>query len=89
MFKFRGFYVHTLRRIIIVIDKLNNNLVFNIRFIHTILTYSLNKKHDKGLEKILQFLKLKITHATINKINYNPFSFKNFNINSNHSKFLK
>lgn len=89
MFKFRDFYVHTLRRSIIKIDKLNNNLVFIISFINTILTYSINKKHVKRLEKFLQFLKLKITCETINKINYNTFFFKNFNINSNHSKFFK
>lgn len=60
MFKFRGFYVSILRRSIIEIDKGNNNLVFIIRFIHTILTSSLNKKHDRGIEKFLEFLKLKI-----------------------------
>lgn len=89
MFKFSGFYVHTLQRSIIEIDKGNNNLVFIIRFIHTILTYSLNKKHDRRIEKFLVFLKLKIICEKINKINYNTFSFKNFNIYSNHSKFFK
>lgn len=89
MFKFRGFYVHTLGRSVIVIYKLNNKLLFIIRFIYTILTYSLNKRHNKRLENFLQFLQLKITCETINKINYNTFSFKNFNIYSNNSKFCK